>query len=319
MNVGIGPIRIGISTCLLGDKVRYDGGHKHDRFLTDTLGRFVEWVPVCPEVEIGMGTPREPIQLVQRHGHIRLVGIRTKADHTGAMQRYARRRVEQLADTGLSGFILKKDSPSCGLERVPVHRDRGQAVRSGQGLFAAALAERFPNLPIEEEGRLHDLRLRESWIERVCGYHRLQSLWATRWRINDLVRFHAAHRLALLAHVPQSHQRLSRLIARSKALSRAALRERYEREFMMALTVPATRSRHMAVLRHLFGCVGDRLDKPARRELSGRIQDYRRGLVPLVVPITLIAHYAHVFDIDDLKGQVYLNPHPAELALRNHV
>lgn len=315
MNVAIGPIRVGISSCLLGDKVRYDGGHKRDRFLTDTLGQFVEWVPVCPEVEIGMGTPREPIHLIQRYGDIHLVGIRTEADHTDAMQAYARRQMNQLAGERLSGYILKQDSPSCGLERVQVHRDRGHATRSGRGLFAAALAERFPNLPIEEEGRLHNPRLRDNWIERICAYHRLQLLWTTRWRIDDLIRFHAAHRFVLLAHVPQSYQRLRRLIGRATVLSRAVVRERYERGFMMALTVPATRSQHATVLRHLFGCVSDRLDKPARRELFTRIQAYRRGLVPLLVPVALIAHYVRVLDIDDLKGQEYLDPHPTELAL----
>lgn len=319
MSVATGPIRIGISTCLLGNKVRYDGGHKYDRFLTDTLGRFVEWVPVCPEVEIGMSTPREPIQLMRRHGDIRLVGIRTEADHTDAMQMYARERVNQLASERLSGYILKQDSPSCGLERVQVHRDRGQATRSGRGLFAAALSERFSNLPIEQDERLHQPQLRENWIERVCAYHRLQSLWTIRWRIDDLVRFHEAHRFALLAHVSQSYRRLSRLIAQATALSPAVLRERYECGFMAAFTVPATRSRQTTVLRHLFGCLSDRLDKPAHRELFNRIHDYRRGLVPLIVPVALIAHYVRVFDIDDLKGQEYLDPHPTELALRNHV
>ncbi len=316
--VAMEPIRIGISACLLGEKVRHDGGHKHDRFLTDTIGRFVEWVPVCPEVEIGMGTPREPIHLVQRHGGIRVVGIWTDADHTDAMHAYAPGRVEQLAGMSLSGYILKQDSPSCGLERVRVHRDRGRTRRSGRGLFAAALAERLPNLPIAEEGQLYDPRLRENWIERVCAYHRLQSLWAARWRIDDLVRFHAAHQFVLLAHDPQSYQRLGRLLTRAKALPRAARRTQYEREFMMALTGPATRSRHMTVLRHLFGYVSDRLDKAVRGELFDRIQDYRRGLIPLVIPTILIAHYVRVFDIHDLKDQVYLNPHPTELALRNH-
>ncbi|PWB77244.1 MAG: DUF1722 domain-containing protein [Candidatus Methylomirabilota bacterium] len=319
MNGAIGPIRIGISSCLLGDKVRYDGGHKHDRFLTDTLGRLVEWVPVCPEVEVGMGTPREPIQLVRRHGDIRLVGIRTETDHTDVMQGYARRRVEQLADSGLSGFILKQDSPSCGLDRVRVHRDRGPATRTGRGLFASTLTQRFPNLPIEEEGRLHNPRLREHWIERVCAYHRLQSLWTTRWRIDDLARFHAAHRFALLAHAPPSYQRLRRLIARATALSQAVLRERYERGFMAAFTVSATRSRHVTVLRLLLGRVSDGLDEPAYRELLDRIHGYRRGLAPLIVPVSLIAHYVRIFDIDDLKGQEYLDPHPVELVLRHHV
>lgn len=314
-----GPIRIGISTCLLGERVRHDGGHKRDRFLTATLGRFVEWVPVCPEVEIGMGIPREPIQLVQRQGDIHVVGVRTGVDHTDTLQAYSRRRVKELADEGLSGYILKQDSPSCGLERVRVHRDRGPAIRSGRGLFASVLAERFPNLPIAEEGQLYDPRLREHWIERVWAYHRLQALWTARWRIDDLVRFHTAHQLTLLVHCPQSYQRLVRLIARARALSRAELRKRYERGFMMTLAVRATRSRHASVLRHVLGYFSDRLDDAVRRELRDCIQEYRLGLIPLIVPVALVAHYVRMFALDELKSQVYFTPHSTESALRHHV
>jgi uncharacterized protein YbgA (DUF1722 family)/uncharacterized protein YbbK (DUF523 family) len=305
--------------CLLGEKVRYDGGHKRDRFLTDTLGEFFEWVPVCPEVELGMGTPREPIHLVQLHGEIRLAGTRSETDHTEAMRSYARRRVEQLARETLSGYILKKDSPSCGLERVRVYVGKGHATRSGRGLFAAALTERFGNLPIEEEGRLCDPRLRENWIERVFAYHRLQSLWSARWRIGDLVAFHTAHKLVLLAHSPKEYQQIGRLIASAKSVARAELRARYEREFMAALTNLATRGRHTNVLQHMTGYFRDRLDDASRRELLDCIEDYRRGLVPLIVPVTLVAHFVRLFDIDYLKGQHYLAPHPKELALRNHV
>jgi uncharacterized protein YbgA (DUF1722 family)/uncharacterized protein YbbK (DUF523 family) len=314
-----GPIRIGISRCLLGERVRHDGGHKHDRFLTDTLGEHFEWVPVCPEVEIGMGTPREPIHLVDLDGEIRLVGVRSSTDHTEAMKAYARRRVEALAGEGLSGYVLKKDSPSCGLERVRVYRDSGHATRSGRGLFAAALVERFPSLPIEEEGRLCDPRLRENWIERVFAYRRLQDLWASRWRLGDLVAFHTAHKLSLLAHSPKTYEQLGRLVAGAKAKPRAELRERYEREFMAALSKIATPGRHGNVLQHIVGYFRDGLDDASRRELLGHIQDYRRGLVPLIVPLTLIAHYVRVFDVAYLKSQVYLSPHPKELALRNHV
>jgi uncharacterized protein YbgA (DUF1722 family)/uncharacterized protein YbbK (DUF523 family) len=312
-------IRIGISQCLLGAKVRYDGGHKHDRFLTDTLGEFFEWVPVCPEVEVGMGTPREAIHLVQLNGQIRLVGRDTKVDHTDAMRNFSRQRVEELAGEKLSGFILKKDSPSCGLERVRVHHGPGRVTRSGRGLFAAALADRFGNLPIEEEGRLCDPRLRENWIERVFAYHRLQTLWATRWRLGDLVAFHTSHKLVLLAHSPTAYQQLGRLVAGAKSLPRAELRERYEREFMEALTKLATRGRHTNVLQHMVGYFSDKLDDASRRELLDCIHDYRGGLVPLIVPVTLVAHYVRLFDVAYLKGQVYLKPHPKELALRNHV
>ncbi len=316
---GSKPIRIGISKCLLGERVRFDGGHKHDRFLTDTLGEYFEWVPVCPEVEIGMGTPREPIHLIQVHGDIRLVGIRSETDHTDAMRSYARRRLEELAGEDLSGYVLKKDSPSCGLERVRVHHGRGQVTRSGRGLFAADLAERFPNLPIEEEGRLCDPRLRDNWIERVFAYRRLQTLWSARWRLGDLVAFHTAHKLVLLAHSPKAYERLGRLVARAKSRPRTELRDIYEREFMAALAKMATPGRHANVMQHIVGYFRDNLDDASRRELLGHIQDYRHGLVPLIVPVTLIAHYVRVFDVGYLKGQVYLSPHPKELALRNHV
>ena len=313
------PIRIGISMCLLGARVRHDGGHKHDRFLTDTLGEFFDWVPVCPEVEVGMGTPREAMHLVQLSGEMHLVGRQSASDHTEAMQSYARRRVEHLASEHLSGYILKKDSPSCGLERVRVHHGHGRVTRSGRGLFAAALAERCGNLPIEEEGRLCDPRLRENWLERVFAYHRLQALWATRWRIGDLDAFHTSHKLVLLTHSPQAYQELGPLVAASKPLPRSELRERYEREFMAALTKLATRGRHTNVLQHMVGYCRKQLDDASRHELLGCIDDYRRSLVPLIVPMTLIAHYVRLFEVTYLQGQVYLNPHPKELALRNHV
>ncbi len=312
-------IRIGISQCLLGEPVRYDGGHKHDRFLTDTLGQFFEWVPVCPEVELGMGTPREAIQLVECQGDIHLLGVRSRADHTRAMNRFTRRRARELAAENLSGYILKKDSPSCGWERVRVHHENGRVTRTGRGLFAAALAERLPNLPIEEEGRLCDPRLRENWIERVFVYHRLQGLWDARWSIGDLVAFHTSHKLVLMAHSPAAQRRLGQLIAGAKALSRKELRERYERELMAALTKLATPARHTNVLQHMIGYFRDKLDAAWRHELLACVDDYRRGHVPLIVPVTLIAHHVRVLNIEYLQGQVYLSPHPKELALRNHV
>jgi uncharacterized protein YbgA (DUF1722 family)/uncharacterized protein YbbK (DUF523 family) len=312
-------IRIGVSMCLMGERVRHDGGHKHDRFLTDTLGQYFEWVPVCPEVEIGMGTPREAIRLIQLNREIRLMGRRSGTDYTEAMQSYARRRVGRLASENLSGYILKKDSPSCGLERVRVHQEPSGVTRSGRGLFAFALVERFGNLPIEEEGRLCDPRLRENWIERVFAYRRLQALWAKRWRIADLAAFHTSHKLVLLAHSPQAYRELGALVAAAKRWPRDELRGRYEREFMAALKKLATRGRHANVLQHMLGHFRRRLDPRARRELAGSIEDYRRGFVPVVVPITLISHYVRLLDVEYLKGQVYLSPHPKELSLHNHV
>jgi len=196
------PIRIGISACLLGEKVRYDGGHKRDAYLVETLGRFVQWVPVCPEIEMGLGTPRETLRLVRLGGGVRMVMPKTGANYTDAMQDFAGRRIRELAKEDLSGYILKKGSPSCGMERVRVFDAHGVPVKSGRGLFAEALLRYFPDLPVEEEGRLCDRALRENFIERVFAYHRLQTLFAKRWTYGDLVAFHTAHKLLLMAHSP---------------------------------------------------------------------------------------------------------------------
>jgi uncharacterized protein YbgA (DUF1722 family)/uncharacterized protein YbbK (DUF523 family) len=314
------PIRIGISACLLGEQVRYDGGHKRERFLVETLGRWVEWVPVCPEVEVGMGTPREPIRLVRTGEGIRLLGTRSAEDWTERMDSYARARVEALAPLGLSGYVLKKDSPSCGMTRVKVSPSAGGvSERNGTGLFAAALIARFPSLPIEEEGRLQDAALRENFVERVFAAHRLQALFARRWTVGDLVRFHTAHKLVLLAHEPAAYAALGRLVAAAKAVARSELRARYERGFMAALARLATPARHANVLQHMAGYFKKQLDEGSRAELQQLIDDHRRGLVPLIVPVTLVRHHVRRLGVAYLEGQVYLSPHPKEMALRNHV
>ncbi len=312
-------IRVGISACLLGEPVRYDGGHKRDAYLVETLGRYVEWVPVCPEVELGLGTPRETLRLVRIGEGVRMVMPKTGQDHTEGMHALARKRVRELEREDLCGCILKKGSPSCGMERVRVFDAHGVPAKSGRGLFAEALLRHFPNLPVEEEGRLSDPRLRENFIERVFAYRRLRTLFAARWKIGDLVAFHTAHKLLLMAHSPQAYASLGRLVAEAKKTPRAVLRERYEAEFMQALSVIATPKRHANVLQHVAGYFRDQLDSDSRRELLSLIEDYRRGLVPLIVPITLIRHYVRRFDVAYLRGQMYLQPHPKELMLRNHV
>lgn len=313
------PIRIGISACLLGQKVRYDGGHKHDRFLTDTLGRYFQWVPVCPEVELGLGTPRPTIQLLQLGEDIRLRYTKSQEDLTDSMRRFAAARVAELEGHDLGGYILKKDSPSCGMERVKVHQEKGPARRNGVGLFADALLERFPNLPIEEEGRLCDPRLRENWVERVFAYDALKRLFSSGWRLRDLVEFHTRHKFAVLAHAESEYRQLGRLVAAAKSLPRAEVRERFESLFMTGLKKIATTRKNANVLQHMLGFFKRDLDAASRAELLAHVDDYRRGLVPLVVPLTLIAHYVRVLDVEYLRDQSYLNPHPKELALRNHV
>ena len=313
------PIRIGISACLLGQQVRFDGGHKRDTFLTDTFGRFVDWVPVCPEVECGFGTPREAMRLVRSEQGVRLLTVKTAIDLTERMERFSRSRVAALAREDLSGYVLKKDSPSCGLERVKVYEGQGVPARSGRGLFAAALVEAFPHLPIEEEGRLVDPRLRDNFVERVFAYWRLRGLLSGRWTVGDLVRFHTAHKLLLLAHAPESYRRLGRLVAGARGMPRRELEQRYVDGFMTALAQLATARRHTNALEHMAGYFKDRLDAASKRELTETIADYRRGLVPLVVPLTLIRHHVRTLDVTYLTGQTYVEPHPKELMLRNHV
>ncbi len=312
------PIRIGISTCLLGERVRFDGGHKRDVFLVESLGRYVEWVSVCPEVEAGLGVPRESMRLRRIGGQVRLVTAKTGIDHTDTMRHYAARRIAALRAHDLSGYVLKRSSPSCGMERVKIY-GRDGPVASGRGLFAEALLEAFPHLPVEEEGRLNDPRLRENFVERVFAYRRLRSLFGGRWTVGDIVSFHTAHKLQLMAHSPRLYAELGRLVAGAKAVERPTLRVCYEAKFMSALEVMATPKRHVNVLQHILGYVSDRLDGAARRELIELIDDYGRGVVPLVVPLTLVRHYVRLLGVAYLQAQTYLEPHPKELMLRNHV
>jgi len=313
------PIRIGISACLLGEKVRYDGGHKRDGYLVETFGRFVEWVPVCPEVEMGLGTPRDTLRLVRIGENIRMVMPKTGEDYTDGMQAFARRRLRQLEKDDLCGYVLKKGSPSCGMERVRVSDLRGMPAKSGRGLFAETLLAHFPNLPVEEEGRLYDPSLRENFIERVFAYRRLRTLFAGRWKQGDLVAFHTAHKLLLMAHSPRAYASLGRLVAGGRSLPHTELRSRYETEFMGALSEKATTRRQTNVLQHIAGYLRPHLDEASRKELPALIEDYRRGLVPLIVPVTLIRYFLRRFPIPYLNDQVYLEPHPKELMLRNHV
>jgi uncharacterized protein YbgA (DUF1722 family)/uncharacterized protein YbbK (DUF523 family) len=312
-------IKVGVSACLLGEEVRYDGGHKRDAFVTDTLGRYVTWVSVCPEVEIGLGTPREAIRLLGDPAAPRLVGTKTGADLTRRMTDYARDRVRVLAGLGLSGYVLKRASPSCGMERVKVYAEDGMPGRMGRGLFASALLDALPLLPIEEEGRLTDPRLRENFITRVFAHRRLVALRERGGRAGDLVAFHTAHKSLLLAHSPRHYAALGRLVSGRPPGARMRWLDAYAEHFMAALGVMATIRKHVNVLQHLMGFFKDLLAAPEKQELLGLIDDYAKGLVPLVVPITLVNHYVARFDIAHVREQVYLRPHPKELMLRNHV
>lgn len=312
------PIRIGVSSCLIGCKVRFDGGHKKDDFLTGTFGQWVEWVPVCPEVEAGMGTPRESVRLVRSGNETRMVAPRSRLDWTDEMRTWAEQRVHELESKDLCGYVLKKDSPSCGIQRVKIYTE-AMPVKNGRGVFAGMLLDRFPWLPIEEEGRLCDPRLRDNFVERVFAYRRLKDFFHPRWTVGELVAFHTAHRLQLMAHSQKAHRSLGRLVAAAKGQPPAALAAAYEQEFMASLTLIATPRRNTNVLHHILGYFRDSLDTTSRHELLAVVSDYSEGLVPLIVPLTLVRHHVRRLGIAYLAGQTYLEPHPRELMLRNHV
>jgi uncharacterized protein YbgA (DUF1722 family)/uncharacterized protein YbbK (DUF523 family) len=313
------PLRLGISRCLLGDEVRFDGGHKRDDFLTDVFGRYVEWVPVCPEVEAGLGIPREAMRLVGGPHGPRLVTIKSETDHTRALEMMTANRIAELKNLDLSGYVFKKGSPSCGIERVRIYNEHGMPNRNGVGLFARAFIEQFPLIPVEDEGRLGDPTLRENFIERVFCYRRWQDLVQSGVTRQALVQFHTIHKYLLLAHHPQQCEVLGRLIGQAHQHRPKDLAHRYGELFMKALAVKATVRKHVNVLQHILGYFKERLGAHEKAELLGVIGDYHHGLAPLIVPLTLIKHYVQIFDVSYIRDQVYLNPHPKELMLRNHV
>ena len=311
-------LRVGVSACLLGQMVRYDGGHCRDRYLTRDLGAYVEWVPVCPEVEVGMTTPRPTLRLVDGEERERLLETRSGHDHTEAMRLWADRRVRALRALNLDGYVLKRNSPSCGMERVRVHSESG-ARRDGVGVFARALMEAWPELPIEEEGRLNDPRLREYFIERLFARSRWRRASEQGWTRRRLVEFHTQHKLLLRVHDVQSHMRLGRIVASlGKGRDDRFVIEEYEREFHACMNAKPSVRAHVDVLLHAMGHMKRLLDSNEKRELLVSIEDYRRGILPLVVPVSLISFQVRKHGIEYLANQVYFAPHPKELMLRNH-
>lgn len=310
-------IKIGVSSCLLGEKVRYDGGHKRDSYLADTLGKFFSVVPVCPEVGCGLPVPREAMHLVGDPARPRLVTKKTEVDLTGQMLEFCHTKVRELEGEDLCGFIFKKSSPSCGLSGVEVYRD-GVPSRSGSGLFAAAVAAHLPHLPLEDEGRLNDPAVRENFIERVFCYRRWKDLLAQGPDLGRLVDFHSRHKLLIMAHSTQSYRAIGSLVAHGRELKPPELLERYEKMFMTALALQATQKKHTNVLMHIMGYFKKDLSPAEKQELLENIGRYHDHMIPLLVPLTLLTHYVNKYDKPYLKQQFYLFPHPAEVMLRYH-
>ncbi len=312
-------IKLGISKCLLGENVRFDGGHKLDRFLTETLGQYVDYVPVCPEVECGLPVPRESMHLEGDPDAPRLVTTRTKQDMTERMLGWTRKRVVELEKEELMGFVFKSDSPSSGMERVRVYNEKGMAVKTGVGMFARAFMQHFPLLPVEEEGRLHDPRLRENFIERIFALKRWRDVLSRNGNRGALVDFHTKHKLLILSHSTKHYQEMGKQVAQAKDIPLKALYESYQALFMESLQLKTTPKKNANVLMHMLGYFKEQLSQDEKQEVLELIDLYRKEFLPLIVPVTLIKHFVRKYEQPYLKGQVYLHPHPLELQLRNHV
>ena len=313
-------IKLGVSTCLTGEKVRYDGGHKMDRYIMDTLGQFFEFVPVCPEVEVGMSIPREALRLVGDPADPKLITVKTKIDYTDRMKAWAEKRLKELESENLCGYIFKSKSPSSGLFRVKVYSDKGMPFHAGTGIFAKAFTVHFPLLPVEEEGRLNDLPLRENFIERIFTYKRWRDALNTGITPGKLVTFHTQHKLLIMAHSETHYRKLGRIVGNpSRDISFENVITQYQSMLLEAMELKTTIRKNVNVLQHIMGYFKKLISSDEKQELLELLDNYRNGYLPLIVPITLMNHYIRKYDVEYLKNQFYLEPHPLELQLRNHV
>ncbi len=306
-------IRVGISGCLTGQQVRFDGGHKRSDFCTEQLARFVEFVPVCPEMAIGLGTPRPSIRLINREGNL-LAQTAKGEDVTAALRDYGRQMAARFE--GLSGYILCAKSPSCGMERVRVYHESGKGnAKEGTGIYTAELMRALPLLPLEEDGRLNDAVLRENFVTRVYALHDWQCLMHQGLTAARLIAFHSRYKYLLMAHHRDSYLRLGKLLS-DLSCDVEQKADAYISGMMQALGNKASRNNHTNVLQHLQGYFKQQLTSRQRQELARTIHQYRQGILPLLAPITLLRHYLEEHPNDYLHQQVYLNPHPEALRLR---
>jgi uncharacterized protein YbgA (DUF1722 family)/uncharacterized protein YbbK (DUF523 family) len=310
--------RIGISSCLLGNEVRWNSGHKHDKYLTRTLGKFVEYVPVCPEVEAGFGVPRESFRLVGDPDSPRLVTFKSKTDHTDRMLTWAKKRVRELEKEDLCGFIFKSDSPSSGMIRVKVYNEKGMPHKVGIGMFARAFMEHFPLIPVEDDGRLNDPMIRENFILQIFTMKRWRDNLARKRGMGHLVEFHTLNKLLLMSHSPKHYRLMGKLVADGKKMPIRDLYDQYQLQLLEALRMKTTIRKNINVLQHVMGYFKKQLSSDEKQELLEVFDHYRKELIPLIVPMTLINHYVRKYDQPYLKQQTYLNPHPMELKLRTH-
>lgn len=315
----IEKMKLGISSCLLGHEVRYNGGHARDLFVINTFAPYVDFVAVCPEVECGMPVPREAIHLVGDVKNPRLMSTKTKIDFTSQMQNWSRKKIAELETEELCGFIFKKGSPSSGLHRIRVYQGEGkQPLRTGIGMFTRAFIEHFPTLPVEDEGRLHDPALREHFIEKIFIMQRWRQLIKTKFSRHALIDFHTHHKLIFLAHNQVKYRLMGKFIAQ---IAEFELETAYQQYFTLMATLlnfKTTPKKHVNVLMHMLGYFKKELTSLEKQEMLDLINRFSEGLLPLIVPITMFKHYIQKYDKEYLAKQHYVEPHPLELKLRNH-
>jgi len=311
-------ITLAISSCLQGQEVRFDSSHKHNRYITDTLGEYFDFQPYCPEVAIGLGIPRPPIRLVKMGDQIRVRGVKDpEQDVTDELKAYSQQVAKECSD--ISGYIFKSKSPSCGMERVKVYSEKGQPSNNASGVYAAGIMQAHPSLPVEEEGRLMDAHLRENFIERVYIYHRWQQYQVGGFTASKLVDFHTRHKFIIQAHDETIYRELGRLVANAGKTELTDTADQYLALLMTALKKLATNKTHTNVLQHIMGFIKEDMSADDKQELLEVIDNYRLEKLPLIVPITLMKHYLRRHPNDYISSQYYLEPHPKELMLRNTI
>jgi uncharacterized protein YbbK (DUF523 family)/uncharacterized protein YbgA (DUF1722 family) len=308
-------ISIGVSACLLGHEVRYDGGHKRDPYITNILGEFFRVVSICPEADAGLGIPRETIDLYGSPESPRMIGNESGTDFTAQIKRYSGKRVREDDVQTISGFILKSNSPSCGMERVKVFEESGNPICAGRGIFADALMKKYPFLPVEDEKRLRDRKVRENFITRVLAHHRMQIAFKGRISKRKIEMFHAVHKCALLAHSPKHYELLENMIADSKHQTAAEIRDKYLALFMEALKVKTTRAKNENVLRQILALIEDSLDSDERDSALLLIESYRFGGLDLHLPLRLLRSYAEKYNLEHILYQTYFDSYLVDVML----
>lgn len=313
------PIKLGISSCLMGKEVRYNGGHARDQFVIQTFTPYVDFVDICPEVECGMTVPREAIRLVGKSDNPRLLSTRTEKDFTVQMQTWTEKRLDELGREELCGFVFKSKSPSCARYRLKVYPEGGgQPKPEGIGMFTRAFIRKFHLIPVEEEGRLHDPQLREHFIERIFIMQRWRKLLSQPPARAPLIEFHTRHKMIFLSHNQAGYRRLGKLVGNLAEKSAVKAYEEYQQEMTRVLEHKSTPAKHVNVLMHMLGYFKKELQTDEKQEMLELIEHFQRQLIPLIVPITLFKHFIRKYDQQYLADQFYVSPHPLELKLRNH-